>query len=473
MPPTPQEPVTSQTRTGAARVLVVDDQPDMADAVSEALRERDYDVVASTSGREAARLLTDQSFDALVTDLRMPDKDGLALVAHARKYAPDCQIIVMTAFSAVDTAVESIRQGAYHYLTKPFKMTELALFLERALAEAALRRETRALRRALHDQTSTTGLLGESAALKEVLSRIDRVAESEVPVLILGETGTGKGLAARTIHAQSTRARGPFVTLNCAALPESLLESELFGHVKGAFTGASSSRAGVFVEATGGTLFLDEIGEMSPSLQSKLLRVLEHAAVRPLGGTGERAVDVRVVAATHRDLRASVERGAFRQDLLYRLEVVSIELPSLRHRREDIPLLVAHFFERARRRNPQSPVEEIGADVLALLMAHAWPGNVRELIHAVERLVLLARGRLASPADLPPALLALRPTAAEFFAGEIIPVRELQTRYAAWALEQLGGRKMLTCEKLGIEPKTLARWLADGASATDEKDKAR
>ncbi len=445
----------------SARVLVVDDQPQMVDAVADALRdsERGYDVVATVSSTEALALLTREPFDALITDLRMPDLDGLELIAAARRVAPECQILVMTAFSAVDTAVESIRKGAYHYLTKPFKMAELLLFLERALGETSLLRETKALRRALGENAVAAGVPFVSAVMRETMAIVDRVADADIPVLILGETGTGKGVVARAIHGASNRAKGPFVTLNCAAMPEALLESELFGHVKGAFTGAASPRPGVFVEASSGTLFLDEIGEMAPPLQAKLLHVLESRTVRPLGGTGERAVDVRILAATHRDLRAAVERGAFRQDLLYRLEVVSLEIPPLRHRRDDIPLFVARFLEAARGRHPKSPVTEIGHDALKALIDHDWPGNVRELLHAVERAVLLGRASSATPADLPPSVVTPRAATATLFTGDVIPARDLQRKYAAWALEQLGGRKMLTCEKLGIEPKTLARWL--------------
>jgi two-component system response regulator HydG len=281
-----------------------------------------------------------------------------------------------------------------------------------------------------------------------------------VPVLILGETGTGKTVVARAIHAQGSRASAPFVTVNCAALPENLLESELFGHVKGAFTGATTARAGLFAEADGGALFLDEIGEMSPGLQAKLLHVLESNTVRPIGGTKERVVDVRVMAATHRDLRARVAASAFREDLLYRLEVVTIELAPLRHRRADVPDLLAHFLAREKAKHPQSPVSAFAPDALALLLDYAWPGNVRELEHLVERVVVLGRSAQVTAADLPPALRA--PTAApSSFSGPVLPIREVQRRYAAWAYQQLDGRRMATAEKLGIDDKTLAKWLAD------------
>jgi two-component system response regulator HydG len=414
-----------------------------------------------SSSKEAARLLESATdFDAVVTDLRMPGIDGLEILSIAKRAAPSRPVIVMTAYSAVDSAIESIRRGAYHYLTKPFKADELALFLERALEEAHLRKEAATLKLALRERYSPANLVGKSPAMRELADLIERVAATSVPVLILGETGTGKTVVARAIHAQGSRASAPFVTVNCAALPENLLESELFGHVKGAFTGATTARAGLFAEADGGALFLDEIGEMSPGLQAKLLHVLESNTVRPIGGTKERVVDVRVMAATHRDLRARVAASAFREDLLYRLEVVTIELAPLRHRRADVPDLLAHFLAREKAKHPQSPVSAFAPDALALLLDYAWPGNVRELEHLVERVVVLGRSAQVTAADLPPALRA--PTAApSSFSGPVLPIREVQRRYAAWAYQQLDGRRMATAEKLGIDDKTLAKWLAD------------
>ena len=332
------EPPSSTEPDERASVLVIDDEPSMAEMVADGLCVRGYDAVPASSSKEAARLIEsgERSFDAVVTDLRMPGVDGLEMLSIAKRADAARPVIVMTAFSAVDSAIESIRRGAYHYLTKPFKVDELALFLGRALDEVRLRKETASLRRALHDRFSIENLIGTSAAMREVADLIDRVARTSVPVLILGETGTGKGVVARAIHAEGPRARAPFVGVNCAALPENLLESELFGHVKGAFTGASQSRRGLVAEADGGTLLLDEIGEMSPALQAKLLHVLESKTVRPIGGTKEHPVDVRLMAATHRDLRARVATGEFREDLLYRLEVVTMELPPLRHRRGDL-----------------------------------------------------------------------------------------------------------------------------------------
>jgi len=452
-------------RAPAPRVLVVDDQLTMAETLAEGLAERGFEGVASGSSIEAARRLGEERFDALVTDLRMPDLDGLGLLSRVREVAPDCAVIVMTAFSEIDTAIESIRRGAYHYLTKPFKVDELALFLDRALSEALLRHETVALKRTLKDRSSLGNLVGRSGAMRDVCELVLRVADAAVPVLILGETGTGKGLIARAIHAEGVRAPGPFVTVNCAALPENLLESELFGHVKGAFTGATARRTGLFEEAHGGTLFLDEIGEMAPALQAKLLDVLERGVVRAVGANKETAVDVRIVAATHRELRDRASSNGFRQDLLYRLEVVTIDIPPLRHRREDMPALIDHFLVGSRARHPQSRVQRIGPEAMSRLLEHPWPGNVRELEHLVERVVLLGRSPEVGVMDLPATLTVQHEAAPFLFSGEVLPLREAQRRYVAWAFERLGGRRLHTAEKLEVDIKTLGRWLREDEKA--------
>lgn len=440
------------------RILIVDDHVSMAEMLAEGLSERGYDVVAMGSSREAAKRLQEDQFAALVTDLRMPDVDGLGLLALSRKTAPNRPVLVMTAYSAVDTAIESIRQGAYHYLTKPFKVDELALFLGRALEDASVRREAATLKRALKEQFATANILGRGRAMQEVRDLIERVADADAPVLITGETGTGKGIVARAIHAQGGRGAAPFISVNCAALPENLLESELFGHAKGAFTGATSSRAGLFEEASGGTLFLDEIGEMAPGLQAKLLHVLETGTVRAVGSNKERRMDTRILAATHRDLRARVLANTFREDLLYRLDVVTIDLPPLRHRREDLPMLMDHFLGRTKAKHPKSPVQRLSPEVVACLLEHEWPGNVRELEHVLERVVLLGRAADVAVADLPPTVVP-KSTLCPTFRGEVVPMKDMQHLYAVWAFEQLGGRKLLTAEKLDVDVKTFAKWL--------------
>jgi two-component system, NtrC family, response regulator HydG len=441
------------------RVLVVDDDLALAETLADGLEERGYLCFPEGSSAAAARRLEQGDVDALVTDLRMPGPDGLDLLALSRRLNPSRPVIVATAFSDVASAIECIRQGAYHYLTKPFTVDELVLFLRRALEEARLRSEAVLLRRALRDRFALANLVGESPSMRALFDLVERVADAEVPVLLSGETGTGKGLVARALHAHSRRSAGPFVTVNCAALPENLLESELFGHVKGAFTGAISQRAGLFEEAQGGTLFLDEIGEVDVSLQAKLLDVLESGQVRAVGSNKLRPVDVRVVAASNRNLREMVANHRFREDLLFRLDVVRLELPALRDRLEDVPMLVAHFLKAAKARHPRSPVERFSSDAYARLARHAWPGNVRELENLVERAVLLAR-----EAEVQGTELQLEPAHSSDedrlkFHGPVVPLRQLQRRYASWALQREGGRRLATAEALGVDRKTLAKLL--------------
>lgn len=447
-----------------AHVLVVDDDFAFAETVSDGLISLGWQATPVGDAERAAELVEQQQFDALVSDLRMPEFDGLKLLRLAKQISPDRPVIIMTAFSAIDSAVECVRQGAYHYLTKPFKVAELDLFLQRALENRALRKTARELRRELDERYALGTLIGQSASMRDTFDLARRVADAMLPVVIVGETGVGKTLLARALHAASARASAPFVSVNCAALPEALLESELFGHLRGAFTGASSARAGLFVEAHGGTLFLDEIGDMQPPLQAKLLHAIESGKVRPIGASRERDVDVRIVAASHRDLRKLVAASAFREDLLYRLEGVVLEMPPLRQRRDDIPLLAEQFLNEARARHPKATVERFSSAATRALLAYRWPGNVRELEHAVGRAVLLGRGTEIEPSDLPSAVVAPSAPGVRDFGDTIIPVRELQKHYAAWALERLGGRKMMTCERLGIDAKTLAKWL----SAEDE-----
>jgi two-component system response regulator HydG len=446
--------------TKPPHVLIVDDHVEMARVIADDLSEAGYQTTAIASGKLAIALLARENFDAIVTDLRIPDADGLQLLAASRKQSPERPVIIMTGFGAVDSAVESIRQGAYHYLTKPFETDELLIFLDRALEDRKLRRETRALKTTLRQRFATPSLVGRSKAMHAVFDVLGRVADSSVPVLLTGETGTGKGVIARALHAEGKRAAGAFVAVNCSAIPETLLESELFGHKKGAFTGATHDRPGLFVEASGGTIFLDEIGDMPLALQAKLLHVLESGTVRPVGSEKELALDMRVVAATNKELRKAVADGKFREDLLYRLDVVSIEVPPLRHRREDIPPLLEHFLTQAKARHPESPVTSFAVDAVERLNAYGWPGNVRELEHLTERLVVLGRRAEIRAADLPPLRIHHADSATLRFGGEVLPAREIQRRYATWALARLNGHKSRTAEALGVDIKTLAKLLS-------------
>ena len=357
------------------RVLVADDDLALVETLTDGLLDLGYDAVGTGSGLEAKRLLEEapMEFAALVTDLRMPGLDGLGLLAVSQRLSRERPVIMMTAYSAVETAVESIRLGAYHYLTKPFKVSELDLFLARALSEASLKREARTLRQTLGEGSPLAPMIGRHGGLSEVSTLVSRVAEADVPVLVRGETGTGKGLVVRALHFEGGRGKAPLVTVNCAALPEALLESELFGHVRGAFTGASTHRRGLLEEANGGTLFLDEIGELALPLQAKLLHVLEHGVVRAVGANRETPIDVRFVAATHRDLKALVSSGQFREDLLFRLDVITVDVPPLRQRLADLPELVAHFLDRAIAKYPRSVVRSFSpAATAAMVSRRRW-----------------------------------------------------------------------------------------------------
>lgn len=445
-------------------IVVVDDKMAMAETIAESLEDAGFSAMATSSGKQALAYIEKNVVDALITDLRMPDMDGIELLSAARRLESDLPVILMTAYGAVESAIQAIRCGAYHYVTKPFKVEELIIYLERALNEASIHREARALRRTLDHRIGGSEIIARSANMRAVLDILDRIATSDVPVLLSGPTGTGKGLIARHLHQASSRARGPFVTINCAAMPEMLLESELFGHIKGAFTGASTNHAGLFTEASGGTLFLDEIGEMALLLQAKLLDVLERRVVRPVGSARELPVDVRIVSATHCDLRRRVTEGKFREDLLYRLDVVPIAVAPLRERREDIPALVERFLLEARTRHPSSHVVSVSPECLQELMEYPWPGNVRELRHAIERLVLLGRNPEAQFADAALPRIESTSTGEVRFAGPVKPLRSIQHEYAKWALRACGGNKARTADRMEIDVKTLAKYLAGDSS---------
>ena len=447
------------------RVLVVDDEAAMAEMVVDGLVDRGYDAEAVASSVDAAERIAHEPLAALVTDLRMPSVDGLDLLALVRRHQPEVPVIVMTAYGAIDSAVESMRLGAFHYLTKPFKLDELSAYLDRAMDLVRSKQEQADLR-ALLCRGDALGIVSRSEAMRDAVAVIERVAPTAASVLLLGETGTGKSLFARALHARSDRSSKPFVTLNCAALPEALLESELFGHVRGAFTGAARDSGGLVEAADGGTLFLDEIAELAPALQAKLLDLVERRAARAVGSNKERRVDVRIVAATNRDLAERARTGAFREDLFYRLDVVSITLPPLRERREDLPDLIEHFLAVSLARHPASAVRRVSPAAMEILTTHTWPGNVRELSHTIERAVLLSAGPEISPRDLPPVVRtsqapAPRSTPADASAPLVLPIREVQRRYAAWALGALGGHRTRTAAMLGVDLKTLSKWLGE------------
>jgi two-component system response regulator HydG len=442
------------------RVLVVDDDGEMADTVAEYLNAHGMRAECAVGGKTALAALKKRPFDAVITDLRMERVDGFDVLSASLREDPHRPVLIMTAYGTIDGAIEAVRRGAFHYLTKPFKMEETVVWIERALADRGLKRENEQLRRAVDERLSFRNLVGKSPVMQQLYDLLERISRTPLPALILGESGTGKELVAQALHYGSPRARAPFVAVNCATLSETLLESELFGHLKGAFTGAVEAKRGLFVDADGGTLFLDEIGELPLNLQAKLLRVLESSMVRPVGGGPERRVDVRIVAATNRDLGQAVKEKRFREDLYYRLHVLPIHLPPLRARREDIPLLIEHFATRSAVENPDQPRRELSGDVVRRLIELPWPGNVRELKNVVERVLLLSRGRrvdlrdllLAMPEPLPEALVGLQ--------ADVVPLRVMTRRYVEWVLSQTGGNKVRTAQLLGIDASTIYRMLA-------------
>jgi len=434
------------------RVLVVDNDPEMVSLLARHLEGEGRAATAVTSGAEAVAALEREEYDVVLTDLVMDGVDGWAVLREAQRRLPRARVILMTAFASLETAIEAMRHGAWDYLTKPFKLAEVGLAVDRALDDLRLRDENRRLRAEVEQRFSFDRLLGRSKAMQGVFDRLRAVADTDATVLLLGESGTGKELAARAIHHGSARRAGPFVPVNCAAIPETLLESELFGHEKGAFTGADRRRRGLFAEASAGTLFLDEVGDIPLPLQAKLLRALQDKAVRPVGGSEEIRLDLRLIGATHRDLLALVGEGKFREDLYYRLAVIPIRLPSLRERPDDLMLLANHFLARAAGALGKA-LEGFDEDATGWLLGHGWPGNVRELENVVERAATLARGPRVRRVDLgtefvPETALggALRPTLAE-----------LEARYMRRVLEETGGDKTAAAKILGISVRTLQR----------------
>lgn len=424
-------------------ILVVDDDISHCTILQALLRGWGYNVALANSGRQAL----ERVFDLVLCDVRMAEMDGIATLKEIKALNPAIPVLIMTAYSSVETAVEALKTGALDYLIKPLDFDNLQATLEKALAHThSIDAETPAV------TASQFGMVGKSPAMQHLLSEIALVAPSEATVLIHGDSGTGKELVARAIHASSARSEKPLVTLNCAALNESLLESELFGHEKGAFTGADKRREGRFVEADGGTLFLDEIGDISPMMQVRLLRAIQEREVQRVGSNQIISVDVRLIAATHRDLAAEVNAGRFRQDLYYRLNVVAIEVPSLRQRREDIPLLAGHFLQRFAERNRKA-VKGFTPQAMDLLIHYDWPGNIRELENAVERAVVLLTGEYISERELPLAIASTPIPLGQ--SQDIQPLVEVEKEVILAALEKTGGNKTEAARQLGITRKTL------------------
>ncbi|HUQ08005.1 MAG TPA: sigma-54 dependent transcriptional regulator [Kofleriaceae bacterium] len=455
-----------------ATILVVEDDDAMRELLAEELSDAGYRVRAAAGGAQGLEQARGEKMDLIITDLRMPDLDGFDLIRDVGALPDPPQIVMITAFGSIETAIKAVRLGAYDFITKPFEIEELLLLVGKALGERALRRQVARLQREVERQFGFENVIARSEAMKEVLGTVARIATSTASVLLTGESGTGKELIARSIHYNSPRARAPFVAVNLAAVPETLIESELFGHKRGAFTDARADRIGLFAEADTGSIFLDEIGELALPLQAKLLRVLQEQEVRPLGATKTQRIDVRVIAATNRNLETMLKDGSFREDLYYRLNVIGVDLPPLRARPEDIVPLAEHFLLSVGAKQDPPRRFSIAPDAQQLLLAYGWPGNVRELHNVLERGVALTRGDEIRADDLPGHVRERKP--GDFLAAAVarrMTMADLEREYIERVLEDEGGNKTRAAQRLGLDRKTLYRKLEEyakqGASFSD------
>ncbi|MFT3691746.1 MAG: sigma-54 dependent transcriptional regulator [Kofleriaceae bacterium] len=455
-------------------ILVIEDDAAMRDLLAEELGDAGYAVQAAGNAATGLELARAGQFDLIITDLRMPEMDGFDLIRGVRALPEPPHVVMITAFGSIETAIRAVKLGAYDYITKPFEIEELLLAVDKALGERALRTKVAQLQREVESQFGLGNIIAKSQSMRDVVALVQRIAGSTASVLITGESGTGKELIARGIHYNSTRANGPFVGVNLAAVPEGLIESELFGHKKGAFTDARADKPGLFVEADGGTIFLDEIGELALPLQAKLLRVLQEHEVRPLGATKNQHVDVRVVAATNKNLEAMLADGSFREDLYYRLNVIHLDLPPLRSRPEDIVPLAEHVLANLGAKQTPPRRMRLAPEAQHLLLAYHWPGNVRELMNVLERGVALCQGELIADDDLPSHVRERRP--ADFLGAAVarrMTLSELEREFIEAVLADEAGNKTRAAQRLGLDRKTLYRKLDEYAKAdgkAPEKD---
>ena len=443
-----------QSQSVRATVLVVDDEAGIRESF-EAVLSKEYDLLFASNGPDALRIVSSRDVNLMLLDIRMPGMDGLEVLRHVKELNEQTEVVIVTAVKSLKTAIEAIKLGASDYITKPFDALEILSLIKRVVEKQALLKEVLYLRSEVARENRFENLVGRNARMQEIYDLVSRIGDNNATVLLNGESGTGKEVLARAIHQKSNRSQRPFVAVNCAAIPAELLESELFGHEKGAFTGAIATKVGKFELATGGTLFLDEIGHMRLDLQAKILRALQEREIERVGGTRTIKIDVRVLAATNRDLKKAIEDGTFREDLYYRLNVVPITLPDLKDRQEDIPLLANHFVQKfAPESNPA--MREIAKEAMAILMSHTWPGNVRELENVIERAVTLGRGPAVEPRDLPPHLAGGTNPLERALAKEA-SLEDLEKDYIAMILRRTKGHQIRAASILGIDRRTLYR----------------
>ncbi|MGO8990844.1 MAG: sigma-54-dependent transcriptional regulator [bacterium] len=440
------------------RILVVDDDLEMCGLLSDVLSQEGFSALTINQSLEASKTIKKEEFDVIVTDLRMKGLKGLDLLQEAKRVAPLTPVIIITAFGTIESAIQAMKMGAYDYITKPFQIDEFVLTVKKALENRLLKKEVVRLRKEVESRYHFHHLIGKSPSMQSIYDLIERIGDSTSNVLITGESGTGKELVARAIHYNGIRKEGPFIPINCAAIPETLLESELFGYKKGAFTDAKTDKKGLIVEAAEGTIFLDEVTEMSPLFQAKLLRVIEEREVRPLGDTNSYPIDVRIISASNRDIENLIHQGRFREDLYFRMKVIDIELPPLRERREDIPLLVDHFINQFGNK-PNRKISGVSEETLRILINYSWPGNVRELENIIQRAIALCRHEVILPEDLPSSMLREPDEESLLEKGlhKKYTLDQLEKEYIKKVLIDAGGNKSKAAEILGLDRKTLYR----------------
>ncbi len=451
------------------KVLVVDDDSLMKDFLQEALVRSDYSVDLASTGEEALKKIKDKDYDIILSDIRMPNMSGMELLKATREYLPDAKVVMMTAYGTVENAVEAMKLGAFDYVMKPFSADEIELRLKRAFEQIRLTRENIRLRSQLASQYRFDNIVGKSPQMQKIFELVEVVADSKATILITGESGTGKELIAKAIHYNSPRKEGPFIRINCAGLPEGLVESELFGHEKGAFTGAIRKSRGRFELADGGTLLLDEVSEISAALQAKLLRVLQEREFERVGSGQTIQVDVRIISTSNRDLREQIEKGKFREDLFYRLNVIPMHIAPLRERKEDIPILAEHFLKKYNLENKRS-IEGISQKIYEMFMEYPWPGNVRELENYIERAVVTSKGKVLAPSDFPKEIAFGKADFASEAIGVGCSIHEAEKKLILKTLETEGGNRTKAAEILGISTRTLRNKLQEYGLKEESSD---